>query len=382
LGYQQPQNSVKRWSATSVQNLVRHQSGTYYARTKSGGKQIWESLKTTHLFVAKARLTPFLTERREQDETKSAVAAGKMSFGALAELHIASLDENPELKPATRHYWRQVVKALLKSWPGLAEKDAKKITAAECKVWAKAFIKSGPSSTRFNNTVSALRHIFAHAVAAGARFSNPAATLERVKIRQKVPKLPARDQFLKLVSAIETAGAWCSRDCADFVRFLAFTGCRTGEAAEVTWADVDFANGRLLVRGDSETGTKNWTIRHVPLIPDAVVLLRRMRTARANEAASEKVLRVNEAQKAIDNAAKRVGVNRMKHHDSRHLFATTCIEGGVDIPTVSRWLGHKDGGALAMKTYGHLRDEHSQQAALRVSFEPAASNVVHMKGAA
>jgi hypothetical protein len=30
------------------------------------------------------------------------------------------------------------------------------------------------------------------------------------------------------------------------------------------------------------------------------------------------------------------------------LFATRCIESGVDIPTVSRWLGHKDGGALAM----------------------------------
>ncbi len=54
---------------------------------------------------------------------------------------------------------------------------------------------------------------------------------------------------------------------------------------------------------------------------------------------------------------------RIVHHDLRHLFATTCIEAGVDIPTVSRRLGHKDGGALTMKTYGHLRDEHSTAAA-------------------
>jgi hypothetical protein len=40
----------------------------------------------------------------------------------------------------------------------------------------------------------------------------------------------------------------------------------------------------------------------------------------------------------------------------------------VDIPTVSRWLGHKDGGALAMKTYGHLRDEHSTKMAQKVVF--------------
>jgi hypothetical protein len=31
-------------------------------------------------------------------------------------------------------------------------------------------------------------------------------------------------------------------------------------------------------------------------------------------------------------------------------------------------LGHADGGALAMKTYGHLRQEHSQAQALKVTF--------------
>ena len=58
----------------------------------------------------------------------------------------------------------------------------------------------------------------------------------------------------------------------------------------------------------------------------------------------------------------------LTHHDLRHLFATRCIESGVDIPTVSRWLGHKDGGALAMKVYGHLRDQHSVAMAQKVTF--------------
>jgi integrase len=57
-------------------------------------------------------------------------------------------------------------------------------------------------------------------------------------------------------------------------------------------------------------------------------------------------------------------------YDLRHYFATRCMETStVDIPTVSRWLGHKDGGALAMKTYGHLRDEHSQRLAKQVRFD-------------
>ncbi len=77
---------------------------------------------------------------------------------------------------------------------------------------------------------------------------------------------------------------------------------------------------------------------------------------------------VRECQKAMNRAANEIGMVRITHHDLRHLFATLCIESGVDIPTVSRWLGHKDGGALAMKVYGHLRDQHSVAMAQRVTF--------------
>jgi integrase len=69
-------------------------------------------------------------------------------------------------------------------------------------------------------------------------------------------------------------------------------------------------------------------------------------------------------------ACRNLGLPHFTHHDFRHFFATTCIESVVDIPTISRWLGHKDGGALAMKTYGHLRDEHSLAMSKRVVFEP------------
>jgi integrase len=80
------------------------------------------------------------------------------------------------------------------------------------------------------------------------------------------------------------------------------------------------------------------------------------------------VLAVTECQKAIDGACAKLGIKRVVHHDLRHLFATACIESGIDIPTVAKWLGHKDGGALAMKTYGHLRTEHALQMAKKVSF--------------
>lgn len=146
-----------------------------------------------------------------------------------------------------------------------------------------------------------------------------------------------------------------------------------GETRQIEWRDVDFEAGEIIIRGDPETGTKNWTVRRVPLIPDARGLFGRMRSERRGEPLEAKVFRVGECQKALDRACKKVGADRITHHDLRHLFATRCIESGVDIPTVSRWLGHKDGGALAMKTYGHLRREHSIAQAQRVSFATVAT---------
>ena len=128
-----------------------------------------------------------------------------------------------------------------------------------------------------------------------------------------------------------------------------------------------------IIHGDPETGTKNWETRTIPVIGEASALFQRMRSERPDEDAEAPVFLVNEAQKAIDRAAERAGARRITHHDLRHLFATTCIEAGIDIPTVSRWLGHKDGSALAMKTYGHLRDEHSVEAAKKVSFAPTSA---------
>jgi integrase len=192
--------------------------------------------------------------------------------------------------------------------------------------------------------------------------------LKRVKVRQKNLQLPTREQFQQFVNVIETAGAPQSLDCAALVRFLAYSGLRISESWFVTWRDVDFKRKQLLVRGSPLTGTKNDEVRVVSMISQLEEMLIKKREERAEEPPTASVMRVRECQKSMDRAARLVGMSRITHHDLRHLFATVCIENGVDIPTVSKWLGHKDGGALCMKTYGHLRETHSQAQARRVVF--------------
>jgi integrase len=360
---------TKTWERTRLQNLIRHKSGRYYARAFAGGKEVWKSLKTSHFSVAEAKLAEFLKEHRQRRSNGNGEVSAKMTFGEAAAIHLRNLDDNLNIKPRTRDYWREVLAALVKSWPRLNETEVRKISQADCKKWASAYAKTA-SPTRYNNTVAILRHVLNVAIEFAVAYSNAAAVLKRATVRGKQISLPTIDKFNALIDEMRAGHSRDSINCADLAAGLAFTGCRIGEAREITWRDVDFEAGEIVVRGDAKTGTKNWELRRVPLISDALALFQRMRSKRADEPLDAKVFLVRESQKALNRACKKVGTDRITHHDLRHLFATRCIESGVDIPTVSRWLGHKDGGALAMKTYGHLRREHSIAQAQRVTFAP------------
>lgn len=58
-------------------------------------------------------------------------------------------------------------------------------------------------------------------------------------------------------------------------------------------------------------------------------------------------------------------------HHLRYLFCSFCVKAGIDLMTVAAWLGHKDGGILIGKVYGHLLDEHRQKMAAKVVFGSA-----------
>ena len=364
--------AVKTWEKTKVQFLVRHKSGRYYARLFQNGKETWKTLKTDHFSIAQAKLAELLKEHRGRKDKQIDPANAKMTFADAAELDQQKLDEELALKRRTRKYYREVLAALLESWPGLAETELRRITPMALKAWAIRYGKMF-SASRYNGTLSLLRRILQTAVESGVIYSNPAASLERKAQKTRHLELPTREQFAEFIDAMQNAQTRDAHDCADLAQGLAFTGCRIAESTQIEWRDLDFRGGEIVVKGDPEEGTKNGEIRRVPMIPQARDLFTKMREGRAEEPTTAKVFAVHECQHSMDRAATKVGMPRVTHHDLRHFFATVSIESGVDIPTVARWLGHKDGGALAMRTYGHLRREHSVAQAQKVSFAPTAN---------
>ncbi len=354
------------WATTGTQNLVRNNSsGIFYARFRIGGKLTWKALDTTVLTTAKLKLPDVIKQERQL----IAAGDGQITFEQAKKIYLDRLDANPKLKQKTKDYHKQRLKALAASWTDLDGKKVRNITKDACIHWAGTFARKY-SATSFNHTLGILRAILEIGIENGARFDNPAKSLERLSEASAPPKLPSQNQFEAFINAIESAGSGHSRPCANLVLFLTYGGFRLGEARNVTWADCDFQNENITVYG-GETGLKGRVAgeyRIVPMIAEMKELLERMRAERSGEPDTAKVMQVFECQKAMNSAAIKAKMERITHHDLRHLFATRCIESGVDIPALSRWLGHKDGGALAMKVYGHLRQQHSNEMAQRVRF--------------
>ena len=364
---------MQTWEKTKVQCLVRHlASGTYYARVRAGGKLIWRTLKTDQFIVAKARLPETVAQIRKGSLAHAALETGYATLAEAAAVYLSNVERKVGLKPRSVDYQREIVAALLKSWPQLGRTKLKTITASQCLDWAGAYAAK-LSSSRYNNTVDALRKIFDLGIAGGLITTNPAADLSKKTPRQKKLELPNKAEFAALVRELRSAGGWCSQQVGDLVEFLAYSGARIGEARNVKWPDIDRDRGVIWIHGDPVHGTKNSERRQIPIIEPMARLLKALQdgSRRFRDPARQRqgyILGIRECQKAIDRASYKLGLKRITHHDLRHLFATACIESGVDIATVSRWLGHKDGGALAMKTYGHLRFEHSLEMAKKVTF--------------
>lgn len=149
------------------------------------------------------------------------------------------------------------------------------------------------------------------------------------------------------------------------------------EALLRSWPDLPATDVRRITARQCQDWAAVFAERYSPTMYNNTVglmnaamssLLRRLRSERPDDSPLAAVMKIEECQKTMERTCQELGLDRMTHHDLRHFFATSCIEAGIDIPTVSRWLGHKDGGALAMRVYGHLRDQHSQAMAQRVTF--------------
>ena len=323
----------------SGENLVRHESGTYYLRCKVRGRIVMRSLKTDSLVEARKRRMA----AREALEATEDGGDTRITLGTLLSRLEAKLTP-PSLKPSSRHYYRQLVAAMRATLP--VGMRAERFAPADARLWWESYA-TRYSPTRANNTLALCKRL----EFPGGK--NHFAGIPRMKQKPMVLDLPDRDGMERIMAA-------CRESSGLMIGFLAWSGLRRGEARALRWEDV--GEKWILVTG-GKGGTKSRKPRRVPISGPLAAIVARLRDGAPPKGP---LFRQLECCKALKNACKRCGFRPMRMHDLRHWFATHAVERGVDVPTVSRWLGHQDGGILAMRTYGHARDDHSLESAAKL----------------
>ena len=358
-----PMPKKAQFTKSKVPSLFRHRGGNYYAVAKVSGRIKRRSLETDDFNTAKIRLPAVLEEIRG---AKNASEAGTLGKAIHDEAH--RLD--PEIKESTRHYYQQISNALAKVSNSLKldilALSVARVTVKELRELLDAFAVTA-SPTRYNGVLALIRRAFDRAVEAEHLAKNPLRRrgedgkplFKRIKPQTKKHDLPTVESFAGIIEEILSQKKSHSKAVAMAVELLAYTGLRISEGQRLKWRDIK--KNHLLVRT-----SKNDELRQVPLIPAATSLLQRMRGAGIPTGPDDPVMLVKSPRIALEGACKRLGVDHLRVHDLRHIFATRCIEAGVDMPTLALWLGHKDGGVLAMQVYGHLCEKHTTAMAGRV----------------
>jgi integrase len=348
--------SVFAYAGEGLRRLVS--SGVYYAWFKHAGKQYHQSLGTTD----KKHAVRLLRELRNSVENVTSTDAARVNFETIAARWIDSRRGNVKQSTLTRDQT-----CIDNLEPYFRTKTLSGITAADCESWRNRRIAECAPAT-FRHELRTLKTIFEYAIEHGIIYNNRARRIKRPRlVATRGKNVPTREQFPLLIAAIRSNnGKPDAKNGADFVELVAYSGMRKAEAAALKWQDVDFAKNQLTVTGGTNR-TKNYETRSVPISAELHGLLSRLR-AGAQPAPTDYVTRIDNPRKCILTACRKLGFPEFTPHNFRDYFATTCMEAGTDVRTIAGWLGHKDGGALLLKTYAHLRQEHSQEAMKKITF--------------
>lgn len=337
------------------ENLVRHTNGTIYLRAKIGGKCIRESLKLQDLRLAKIARDSRLAALRSAESATTNKGGKVRTMRQVLEVLRTELVDRPNIEAKTKAYCKDIIRIMEDSLPLTIH--ARTWTRQEAQAW---WVKVGEkySASVANKVLGAMRKFTGIMIEHGLRSDDPARELKRMPAKKQHRKMPGRDDMKRIVEFIRNMRKQSCVESSHFVAFLAFSGMRRGELTSLRWEHI----GSDWITVGATGNTKSKTFRMVPVSAPLQEVIDDMRkpTSRGE------IFHIASPRHSLRSACAALGLPRMRVHDLRHFFATWAIESGVDIPTVSRWLGHKDGGALAMKTYGHLRDDHSLSSAAKL----------------
>jgi integrase len=159
----------------------------------------------------------------------------------------------------------------------------------------------------------------------------------------------------------------------DYINLLAACGARRNSGLAIRWSDVDWNKRQLYLR-KTKYSKPNVVVDFNPVLEEHLRSMFKRRhpdsdflfPSRRTENGKERNMRTLRA--TYDSVKKEAGLPGFNLHDFRHYFISWCVMSNIDFMTIARWVSHSDGGVLIGRVYGHLANEHTQQAAKKLKF--------------
>lgn len=204
----------------------------------------------------------------------------------------------------------------------------------------------------------------------------------------RIGKSRPRPQPCFSLGEVERILAFSSGPLRAILEVLAFTGLRISVLVWLTWMDVDFERGFLIVRPKDDWVPKHGRTRVVPMHDRARAVLetlpRRHRwvfTARAsrNYPDGGHQISTTHTLEKLKKVLRRLGIEGSLH-TFRHFFISHCANSGVPPFQLIKWVGHAN--VSTVMQYYALRDEESLSAMQRLSWIDRGAEVSRAESAA
>lgn len=250
------------------------------------------------------------------------------------------------------------------------------LSDADARAFLVAFATDGATATTVRRKLAAGRTFCRYLQREGVLIDNPFALLHGPRKAKTLPKVLSVEELARFLArplkdlADGTVGEYAAwRDKALF-EALYSTGCRIGEMLPVTWGEIDFARGTLIVTGK---GAKD---RLVILGQPARAALTALRAAAARAGAPTDDAAPVFLSDALGPLTRTFAERRMKRylveaglstdvtpHKLRHSFATHLLDAGADLRSVQEMLGHASLSTTQVYTHvsvERLRDVYAK----------------------
>lgn len=246
--------------------------------------------------------------------------------------------------PDVSRKWREVLRhAVARVMAALPDKPLNEYTPAELS----AALYSVPDSMTYTRwtVYHVLKNAFRQAVRLGYILSSPLDKLAPVIHTRECGRALTVDEQARFLQSLD------GDKRKPLYLFYLLSGCRCAEGLALKWTDIDENAGRIHIGGTKTVSAD----RYIPLFPQIRAVLDDLPRG------SVRVFpfTYDGLKSHFQRLKRRCGFS-FRLHDLRHTFATRCLESGINILTVSKWLGHSSITVTA-GVYSHIQPDFERQ---------------------